>query len=191
MSDSSTEPGVDNEAPTFKVPLKRERDTWGNYGQHSEETDYVRVGEGWTRCDDLPDARIDDQSGHSRKNEHTRILVVAQLPAGTLGKTITSEASSSRGTTKVEYWRVWEDGDRSWLGHTIRKVREGRLDLVYHDLGDGTAILRSRTPIGVRTNSYPGTCSCGASVPAEGGELYRDASGRWATRCVECFLKED
>lgn len=36
-------------------------------------------------------------------------------------------------------------------------------------------------------NRYPGTCGCGAKVPAEAGEAYRANDGRWAVRCAGCI----
>lgn len=169
------------------VELEHRYDTWGNYGQHSGATDFAQINGEFVRCDELAGAEVVDSSRNSRKNAHELLTVYVDLPAGTLGRTVKTKASSRAASVAWCYWRVDAAGEKIELTHSRVTRNEALVIETLDILEDGTEILVGRAPFGVRTNAYPGHCGCVRGVAAGAGEL-RKAGGRWTVRCLDCFL---
>lgn len=43
----------------------------------------------------------------------------------------------------------------------------------------------------MRSNKYPGVCTCGKKVDAYRGYLYKGNGGRWVVQCPECADRND
>lgn len=174
----------------MKTQLKRTFDTWGSYGQHNGSQDFVLLDGVFVAAEDLPEAEVVDQSADSRKNRHTLIETTADLPVGTIGRTESDYASSSRSCLSREYWRIGESGEREEVAHTPTRKIEGQVKETWDRLATGEEVLFSRVPEGVRLNSYPGKCACcRRDVPKERGEIFK-SGGKWFVRCVDCFVNQ-
>lgn len=167
--------------------LKHSYSTYGNHGQFTQESDFVQQGGDFVRCDSVEGAAVTDHSTRSRKNTYESIEAAVELPAGTLGYTDRSGASSSNSTRSRTYWRLTESGDRQTVEHKRLTENSERVAVTVDLLADGERVPVSRAPRGVRLNAYKGRCECGRFVPEEAGELVK-VNGAWGVRCVECFL---